>query len=71
MKYNFYCHDCKTYFRKTAKLKEIDTEYGRREGIKCPLCKGRAEAKGVYLLVGMTNGEFSSVSGRDKILDLD
>lgn len=47
MRYNFYCHDCKIEFRKDAKLKMIDTPYGKREGIKCPLCSGRAEAKGI------------------------
>lgn len=71
MKYTFYCHDCKKMFKKTAKLRYIQTDYGEREGIKCPLCKGRAEAKGYSIFVGTTNGEFSSVSGRDKIIDLD
>ena len=69
--YIFYCHDCKANFRKTVKLKTVQTNYGPREGIKCPLCGGRAEAKGYHLTVGMTNGEFPSVNGRDKILNLD
>jgi DNA-directed RNA polymerase subunit RPC12/RpoP len=69
MRYNFYCHDCKKEFRKDAKrLKTIITDYGEREGIKCPLCKGRAEAKGIvtYLSGESPNGIHDS----SKVLEL-
>lgn len=71
MTYIFYCHDCGVTFKKTAKLRTIDTDYGKREGIKCPLCKGRAEAKGISLLTLTSNGEFNSVQSKDEILNLD
>ena len=45
-KYIFYCLDCGTWFKKMGKLITIKTDYGDREGIECPMCGGRAEAKG-------------------------
>lgn len=68
MRYNFYCHDCNKEFRKEARLKIIKTPYGDREGIKCPLCKGRAEAKGIvtYLSGESPNGIHDS----SKVLEL-
>jgi hypothetical protein len=41
MKYIFYCPTC-GYFKKTAE----------KETIKCPLCKGKAEAKGEVSFMG-------------------
>lgn len=42
----FYCLDCNSWFKREASLKTINTDYGKRKGIKCPLCGGRAECKG-------------------------
>ena len=70
MRYNFHCLDCKVDFRKDAKLSTIKTEYGDREGIKCPLCKGRAKALGVVVLTLTTNGEFNTVGGKNIYVEL-
>ena len=69
MRYNFHCHDCKADFKKEAKLSLIETPYGVREGIKCPLCKGKAEAKGIDA-PGVPNGSFGAVTSRDKYKSL-
>jgi len=52
MKYIFYCLNCKEYFKKTAE----------KETIKCPLCNGKAEAKGSVSFLGgrSPNGIHSS-----------
>lgn len=68
MRYNFYCHDCKAEFRKDTKLGKIQTLYGEREGIKCPLCNGKAVAVGIRSFVGGSSP--NGIHDSTKILEL-
>ena len=70
MKYNFYCPECNTSFKKTVKkLTKMENVYGEFEGIKCPLCEGKAMAVGTASFLGGKSP--NGIAPESKMIDLD